>query len=301
MDSRDWTFGGTWPFEPRWFHTDGIRLHYVDEGPRDGAPVVMLHGNPTWAYLYRDFIRALVEAGYRAVAHDQLGFGRSDKPKRRREYAIARQAKHFAALVDELSLDDVTLVLHDWGGPIGLAWAVDNPDRVKRLVVFNTFTGIPPEGMEAPFVFKLILMRGTGELLTKGAHAFVRQLLFKKGLAHPERLGDNERAAYLAPHPSWDSRTGVLAYPRLIAWDEKSPTRPLAAHIEAELTRLRDTPVLICWAMRDPAFRSPALAQWRSAFPSAEVAEIDGASHFLQEDAHEQIVPRLLDFLGRTS
>jgi cis-3-alkyl-4-acyloxetan-2-one decarboxylase len=300
-DSRDWTFGGTWPYEPRWVHTDGIRLHYVDEGPRDGEPVVMLHGNPTWSYLYRNFIPPLIDAGYRAIAHDQLGFGRSDKPKRRREYTAQRQSALFAAVVDELSLDDVTLVLHDWGGPVGLSWAVDNPDRVKRLVVLNTFTGAPPEGMETPFVFKLVLMRGTGELLVKGAHAFVRQLLFKRGVAHPERLGDDEHAAYLAPHPSWDSRAGVLAYPRLIAWDAKSPTRPLVEHIATNLPRLRDTPVLICWAMQDVGFGEAGLAQWREVFPTAEVAEIDGASHFLQEDAHEQIVPRVLDFLERTS
>lgn len=300
MDSRDWSFGGTWPYEPRWLFTDGIRLHYVDEGPRDGEPVVMLHGNPTWAYLYRNFIAPVADAGYRVVAHDELGFGRSDKPKRQREYSIQRHVSHFGALMDELGLDGVTLVVQDWGGPIGLAWAVDNPGRVARLVLLNTFTGSAPPGMEAPLVFKLIRAPGTGELLAKGAHAFVRRLLFKEGIAHPERLGEHERAAYLAPHPSWDSRTGVLAYPRLIAFTEKSPTRRLADHVEAGLGALADKPVLICWAMQDPAFRAEALAMWRSRFPAADVHELPDASHYLQEDAHEEVVPLLLDFLGRT-
>jgi pimeloyl-ACP methyl ester carboxylesterase len=301
MDSRDWTFGGTWPFEPRWLFTDGVRLHYVDEGPRDGEPVVLLHGNPTWGYLYRRFIPALAEAGYRAIAHDELGFGRSDKPKRRREYTIQRHAKQFGALMDELALRDVTLVLQDWGGPIGLAWAVDNPDRVKRLVILNTFTGSVPDGLEPPFVFRLLRAPAIGELLVKGAHVFVRRLLFREGLAHPERLGEDERAAYLAPHPSWDSRTGVLAYPRLIPWDRDNPTRPLAEHVEAGLHLLAEKPVLVCWAMQDPAFRPPVLAMWRRRFPAAEVHELDDASHFLQEDAHERIVPLLLAFLRRTS
>ena len=301
MDSRDWTFDGTWPYEPHWLFTDGIRLHYVDEGPRDGQPVVLLHGNPTWAYLYRNFIPALVNAGHRAVAHDQLGFGRSDKPKRAREYSIERHVRHFGALVDELALEGLTLVLHDWGGPIGLRWAVDNPDRVRRLVLLNTFTGIPPAGMKPPLVFRLILAPGTGEVLTKGAHAFVRQLLFKQGIAHPERLGASERAAYLAPHPSWDSRTGVLTYPRLIAWKASSRTRPLAEHIEDGLQRLAGKPVLVCWGLDDPAFGRVGLAAWRTVFPEAEVEEIDGASHFLQEDAHERIVPRLIEFLGSAS
>ncbi len=301
MDSRDWSFGGTWPYDPQWLFTDGIRVHYVDEGPRDGQPVVMLHGNPTWAYLYRNFIPGLVSAGFRAVAHDQLGFGRSDKPKRGREYSIQRHVTHFSALMDELVLDGVTLVLHDWGGPIGLAWAVDNPDRVRRLVILNTFTGHIPDTMPMPMPFRLLRAPGSGELLVKGAHVFVRQLLFKKAVLHPERLGENERAAYLVPHPSWDSRTGVLAYPRLIPWDRKNPTRPLGEHVEANLDRLSGKEALICWAMKDPAFRSEALAMWRGRFPNADVHELADASHYLQEDAHEQIVPALVDFLQRTS
>jgi pimeloyl-ACP methyl ester carboxylesterase len=138
----DFSFGGTWPFEPRFLEVEpGMRLHYVDEGPRDGDPVLMLHGEPTWAYLYRRFVPPLVGAGYRAIAYDQLGFGRSDKPFRQCEYTLARHIRHLDVLVRELDLARITLVVHDWGGPTGLGWAVDNADRVARLVVFNTFTG----------------------------------------------------------------------------------------------------------------------------------------------------------------
>jgi haloalkane dehalogenase len=300
MDSRDWSFGGTWPYEPRWLFTDGIRIHYIDEGPRDGEAVVMLHGNPTWSYVYRNFVPGLVEAGFRAIAHDELGFGRSDKPKRQREYTIQRHVDHFGALMDELSLGGVTLVMQDWGGPIALAWAVDNPDRVRRLVVLNTFTGAVPADRRMPTTFRVLRAPGSGELLVKGAHVFVRQLLFKQGTAHPERLGENERAAYLAPHPSWDSRTGVLAYPRLIPWDKGNPTRQLGEHVEAKLDTLSGKPVLICWAMKDPAFTADMLELWRQRFPTAQVNEITDASHYLQEDAHERIVPWLLDFLRET-
>jgi cis-3-alkyl-4-acyloxetan-2-one decarboxylase len=300
MDSRDWAFGGTWPYEPRWLHTDGIRLHYVDEGARDGEPVVLLHGNPTWSYLYRNFIPALVAGGYRAVAHDELGFGRSDKPKRQREYTIQRHVQHFGALMDELELEEATLVMQDWGGPIALGWAVDNPDRVKRLVIMNTFTGYVPPGSSVPTFFRFLRARVSGEVLVKGGHVFVRQFLFKKAIAHPERLGEHERAAYLAPHPSWDSRTGVLAYPRLIPWDEGNPTRPLGEHVEEQFARLAAKPALICWALQDPAFPRGMLKRWRQRLPEAEVHELDDASHFLQEDAHERITPLLVDFLGRT-
>lgn len=298
MDARDWSFGGTWPYEPRWLFTDGIRIHYVDEGPRDGEPVVMLHGNATWSYLYRHFIRGLTEAGYRAIAHDQIGFGRSDKPQRQAEYSVQRHVKHFAALMDELALDGVTLVFHDWGGPIAFAWAVDHPERVKRLVVMNTFPGSLPEGERVPLPFKLFRVPVTGELLVKGAHVFVRGLLFRMGLGHPERLGKNERSAYLAPHPSWASRTGLLAYPRLIPWDEGNPTRPLGRHIEENLSKLAGKPVLVCWPREDPYFGGSA--QWRERFPNAEVHEFGDVGHFMQEDAHERIVPLVVDFLRRT-
>ena len=299
MDERDWAFSGTWPYEPRWFFTDGIRIHYVDEGPRDGEPVVMLHGNPTWAYLYRRFIAAVADEGYRAVAHDQLGFGRSDKPQSGREYSLERHVRHFTALMDELGLEGVTLVLQDWGGPIGLNWAVKHPDRVKRLVILNTWSGGEvPDHRSAPGAFRLVRARGAGDLLVKGAHAFVRVALFRGG-THPERLGENERAAYLAPHPSWESRAGVLAYPRLIPWGKKSPTWKIGRENEAGLAALAGKPVLVCWPTKDPAFKERTLAFWRERFPHAEVHEL-AAGHYIQEDAHELVIPLLLDFLKRT-
>lgn len=301
--ATDWTFGGTWPYEPRFFTaSDGIRIHYVDEGPRDGEPVVMLHGNPTWAYLYRNFIAGLTDAGHRAIAHDEMGFGRSDKPERESEYTIQRHAKHFGELMGELGLDGVTLVLQDWGGPIGLAWAVDHPERVRRLVVLNTFTGwIPPQMEKPPLPFKLLRARGTGELLVKRLHVFVRVGLFRAAVSHRERLGPNEKAAYLAPHPTAASRAGILAYPRLIPWDEGNPTRPLGRHVEDNLTTLADKPALICWPMKDPAFgRREIVDLWRERLPRAEVHELADANHYIQEDAHERVVPLLVDFLRRT-
>jgi haloalkane dehalogenase len=298
LDERDWTFGATWPYEPRWLFTDGIRIHYVDEGPRDGEAVVMLHGNPTWSYLYRRFIAALAEAGYRAIAHDQLGFGRSDKPIREKEFSVERHVRHFGALMGELDVRGVTLVVHDWGGPIGLAWAVEHPERVERVVLLNTWPGGIPAA-KLPLPFKLLFLRGTGELLAKGANVFTRVFVFKGG-THPERLGENERAAYLAPHPSWQSRAGVMAYPRLIPRSTSHPSSAIGERIEGGVGKLAEKPVLICWPRKDPAFGEKVLAQWRSRFPEAEVHEIEDAGHYVQEDAPERVIPILLDFLRRT-
>ncbi len=295
-----WSFGGTWPYEPRWLLTDGIRIHYVDEGPRDGEPVVMLHGNPTWSYLYRRFIAALAGAGYRAVAHDQLGFGRSDKPRRESEFSVQRHVRHFAALMDELRLEGVTLIVQDWGGPVGLAWAVEQPGRIRRLVLLNTWPGgAHPDYTTPPAPLRALRWPIVGDALLKGAHVFTRGFLFR-GATHPERLGKNERAAYLQPHPSWESRAGVAAYARMIPWDARNPTWTVARRIEDGLAELAARPVLVCWPAKDPAFKEKTLALWRDRFPHAEVHELEDAGHYVQEDAHERVIPLLLGFLGRT-
>ena len=279
-DARDWSFGGTWPFEARWLVTDGVRLHYVDEGPPDGEPVLLLHGSPTWSYLYRRYLRGLADAGFRAVAYDLLGFGRSDKARRGREYSLERHDRQLAALADELGLDGVTLVVHDWGGPIGLSWAAAHPERVRRLVVLNTFSQEAP-GARGPFRWPL-----TRELLVKGVHFYVRGFLFRGGLRHPERLGEDERAAYLAPHGTWSSRTGILAASRLRAGPP-------------DLQPLEGKPVLYVWGMRDRALGEGALRRWQERLPG-EAVELEDSASFVPEDAPEESLAAVLDFLRRT-
>ena len=195
--STDWTFGGTWPYAPNYFETSDGRLHYVDEGPRDGRPVVMVHGNPTWGYLWRNFIAPLTQAGFRTIVPDHLGFGRSDKPDDPELYRIPRHADRLEQLLESLDLRDATVVPQDWGGPIGLAWAARHPERIHSLALLNTIAHRPPERVTLPLPLHLFRTPGVGELLVKGLHFFVRVFLFRAGLVHPERLGPNERAAYL--------------------------------------------------------------------------------------------------------
>ena len=135
----DGDFGGTFPFEARYLDLGDISIHYVDEGPRDGAPILMLHGNPTWSYMYRRPIRSLSERGHRAIAFDHMGFGRSSKPPEPRRYILSSHVQNAIAVLDQLDLNDVTLVCHDWGGPIGLGAALDRPGRVSRVVAMNTW------------------------------------------------------------------------------------------------------------------------------------------------------------------
>ena len=129
----DWTFGGAWPFQPRWFATPGGRMHYIDEGPRGGRPTVLVHGNPTWGFVYRAFVGPLAAAGYRVIVPDHLGFGRSDKPHDARLCTVSGHIERFDALLESLDLHGATVVPQDWGGPIGLSWAVAHPQRAERL------------------------------------------------------------------------------------------------------------------------------------------------------------------------
>ncbi len=296
----DWTFGGTWPYDAKWFESEDGRMHYVDEGPRGGKPVVMMHGNPTWGYLYRNFIPRLVEAGYRAIVPDCLGFGRSHKPDDPELYRIPRHAARIEALLESLDLQNATPVVQDWGGPIGLAWATRHPERVRSLFILNTFAHRPPGKVKLPVPLHLFRTPGVGEVMVKGMHAFVKVFLFKAGVTHPERIGPNERAAYLAPHPNWSSRTSILVFPREIPSGAEGRVSDFLAGVEEGLSAFSAKPVFIAWAMKDIAFTPDLLEQlWLKTFPHAQVLKLEDAGHYLQEDAHERIIPSLLEFRAK--
>ncbi len=300
-ETGDWTFGGTWPYQPRWFdHPDG-RMHYIDEGPADARPVVMVHGNPTWGYLYRRFVEAVTAAGHRAIVMDHLGFGRSAKPDDAELYRIPRHGDRCEALLESLDLHDATVVVQDWGGPIGLTWAARHPDRVRSLCVLNTFCHRPPEKVALPVPLRLFRTPGVGELMVKGMHAFVRVFLFRAGVVHRDRFGPDEKAAYLAPHSSWASRTPVLVFPREIPAGPEGPVSDYLSEVHDQLVpAFRDKPVLIAWPMKDIAFTPDMLDDlWLADFPDATVVRVDDAGHYIQEDAHEIVIPELLSFLDR--
>ncbi|MEM7355129.1 MAG: alpha/beta fold hydrolase [Acidobacteriota bacterium] len=300
-DDQDWTFGGTWPYAPRWFDSADGRMHYIDEGPRDGRPVVMVHGNPTWGYLYRRFVAAVTAAGYRAIVLDHLGFGRSAKPDEPELYRIPRHGDRCEALLESLDLHDATILVQDWGGPIGLTWAARHPERLRSLAVLNTFAHRPPFKVELPLPLRLFRTPGVGEVMVKGLHAFVKKFLFEAGLVHPGRLGPNEKAAYLAPHPSWSSRTPILVFPREIPAGPEGPVSDFLDEVHAQLVpACADKPVFIAWPMQDIAFRPQVLDQlWLQDFPGADVLRIQDAGHYIQEDAHEKVIPALLEFLEK--
>jgi pimeloyl-ACP methyl ester carboxylesterase len=296
----DWTAGGAWPYEPKWFDSEDGRMHYVDEGARDGLPVVLLHGNPTWAFLYRNFIPALVEGGHRAIAVDHLGFGRSEKPDRPELYTIKQHCRRLDALLESLDLREATVVPQDWGGPIGLWWATRHPERLRSLFILNTFAHRPRRKVSLPLPLRLFRTPLVGEVMVKGLDLFKRVFLFRAGVVHHDRLTAEVKAAYRGPHPNWSSRTAILVFPRQIPSGPEGDVSDLLAEIEQGLERdFRSKPVGIAWAMKDIAFTPEILEQaWLNTFPDATVLRLEDAGHYLQEDAHERIVPTLLEHLA---
>ena len=303
----DWTFDGTWPFQPRWFESADGRMHYVDEGPRSGRPVMLVHGNPTWGYLYREFIPALVAGGNRAIVPDHLGFGRSDKPRGPELYRVPRHARRLEALLESLDLKAAVLVPHDWGGPIGLFWATRHPHRVDGLFLINTLAHgfrremLPAGKRKLPLPLPLHLFRtpGVGELLVQGLDAF-KPLVFRLGIERKERLTPTVRRAYRDVHSGWAERAAMLMLPREIPIQAGGPVNDMNGEIEALLRQhFRSKPVRIVWGMKDRVLL-PSYVDilWLDTFPSAEVTRIDDAGHFVQEDAHERIVPELTGFLS---
>jgi haloalkane dehalogenase len=291
FENPKWLDPSAYPFASHHFETEAGRLHYVDEGGAkyDSAPtVLMLHGNPTWSFLYRHLIRHLTP-DYRCIAPDYLGFGLSDKPAGW-SYHPREHARTVEALVEALDLRDLTLVVHDWGGPIGLSCAARHPKRVRRLVIMNTWMWPVAEDWIAR-VFSRTLASRPAQLAIRRFGLFERVLL-------PFALGttdDDLLRHYRKPlaHPA--QREGVAAFPAAIT-GATGWLRSLWRRRE----RIARTPVLVLWGMLDPVFRRSALRRWQRLFDDARVKRLPRAGHFVPEALGPGLGPRVARFLAAT-
>ncbi|OBJ85437.1 haloalkane dehalogenase [Mycobacterium asiaticum] len=270
-------------FTPHYLEVDGLRMHYLDEGPRDGSPVVCFHGEPSWAYLYRKMLPPLVAAGRRVIVPDYAGFGRSDKPTDRRWYSFDRHSELVAKVLSALELKNATVVVQDWGGPIGLRWAVEHEPQVGALMVMNTglFTGRVSKGFMA--------WRNFAEKNPDLPVGFVIQS------ATTTELPDEIVAGYDAPFPIPESKAGAAQFPLLVPIAEDAPGAARMLEITDQLSRW-NKPALIAFSDSDPVFPYPKSGElFCELIPTAgQQVRIEGAAHFLQEDRGEQLAAELL-------
>jgi haloalkane dehalogenase len=273
-------------FPPNYVDVGGLRMHYVDEG--DGWPVVCFHGEPSWSYLYRKMLPPLLAAGHRVVCPDLVGFGRSDKPTDLGWYSYERHVEQATGLLDTLDLSGATVVVQDWGGPIGLRWAVEHADRVDRLVILNTglFTGRVSKGF--------LQWRAFAERNPDLPVGMVLQGATTTELA-PEVV-----AAYEAPFPSAESKAGAATFPLLVPIEESAPGAAEMAAVMDALSRW-EKPALVAFSDSDPVFPFPKAGQvFVDLIPGAgEQVAIEGGGHFLQEDRGEAIAAAILQWLRK--
>ena len=271
-------------FEPHYSEHGGLRMHYLDEGA--GAPVLLLHGEPTWSFLYRKLIPELTGVA-RCVAPDYFGFGRSDKPTDRGWYSYDRHAESVTRLVRELDLQEITVVVQDWGGPIGFRFAVENPERVARLVVLNTGIGARAPNDEW-LRFQSFMRRVDTEI--------VAGQLIRLSLVQP--TSDEVIAGYDAPFPTPESRVGIVQFCELVATSSDHPSAPAMLRVRDELQKL-DRPALVLFGDGDPIFSRRAAEAMARLLPGAELAApVEGAGHFVQEDRGEWLGQRIAAWLS---
>jgi len=280
-----------YPFTPRVFTTPaGARMSYLDEGPRCADAVLLLHGNPTWSFYYRNLVQALAP-NMRCIVPDHIGMGLSEKPAGY-EYTLERRIADIEALVASLGLQRISLVVHDWGGAIGCGLATRRPHSIHRLVILNT-AAFPAEWI--PARISLCKLPVIGPALVRGLNGFAWPATWMA--MHRRRLTPAEKRAYLFPYDSWANRRAVSEFVRDIPLRPSHRSWRTLVAVEQGLEQLSHHPALILWGGRDFCFHDRFLARWRQILPGAEVERLADAGHYLLEDARDDVVPRITRFL----
>ncbi|MEQ1787518.1 MAG: alpha/beta fold hydrolase [Acidimicrobiales bacterium] len=292
------TFDGTWPFAPFFFGGCGFKQHYVIEG--GGDPILLLHGEPTWGYLYRHFIPALAPFGT-VVVPDHMGFGKSETPQDR-DYKIRDHVDNLEGLIDHLAMHDITIVGQDWGGPIGAAYALRNPERVKRLVLMNTGPpGAPPAGVKTVVEhdwYQWIHGNHGSEAVLSNLGSTILSVMKRIGFERTDHVDETWIRAYAAPFPTPADCKGAVAFPQCIANHE---TLEVMLEHMANLPALAAKPAMYIHGEADRAIPTDfAVGSFRSTWPDGPVVTLPGVGHFLQEDAPEAVIALIQQFIQMT-
>jgi cis-3-alkyl-4-acyloxetan-2-one decarboxylase len=290
-------FDGTWPYAPRYFDGNGFRMHYVDEG--EGEPIVALHGEPTWGYLYRNFIPRLRKHG-RVIVPDHMGFGKSETPQDR-DYTIREHIDNLERLLDHLQLTDITFVGQDWGGPIANGFALRHPERVKRMCYMNTVPAgafpqdVPP--VTANPWFKWVQTEASRPVLSN-LGSTVLSVMKRIGFERAAHVDETWVRAYASPFPTPADCKGALAFPAAISAPETVTT---LVELLANLPALAPKPAMYVHGEEDRAIRTDfSVAVFRSTWPDGPVVTLPGVGHFIQEDAPETACALIEQFIQMT-
>ncbi len=275
----------------------GIRMHYLDEGPREAPVVLMLHGNPSWSYYWRRLVLELRDH-HRCIVPDHVGMGLSDKPgDDRYDYTLASRVEDLDTLMEDvLPEGDITLAVHDWGGMIGFGWALKHAARIKRMVILNTAAFTLPAAKKMPWQLTLGRDMKLGALLIRGLNAFAG------GAARfgvERRLPPAVRRAYTSPYDSWAHRIATLRFVQDIPLSPRDRAWPLVEEAGRRLNEFADRPAFIGWGLKDFVFDRHFLDEFTAALPRAQVMAFKDAGHYVLEDAHEVLVPSIRSFLER--
>lgn len=297
MDTNpNWLDRNEYPFDSNYFETDAGRMHYLDEGDREDPPIVMLHGNPTWSFMYREFVKEL-SGNYRCVVPDYIGFGLSEKPPGW-SYLPEEHSAHVESLIDELGLEDVTLVMHDYGGPIGTRYAVENPENIAALAPMNTFCWRVDERLEAR-IFSATVGGRVGKVLVDRLNFFATGVM-RMGFgdrpwipATRKQLPRGLHRQYTSPLSEPSERKGTWVFPH-----ELRASSDWFGEIWSRSGELEDVPGFVAWGSNDPAFSERGAERWLSMLGETEYISYD-ASHYIPEQKGKDIAPLLGRFLDR--
>jgi len=273
---------------------NGFKYHYVDEG--SGSPVIMVHGNPTWSFYYRRLIQNL-SSHFRSIALDHIGCGLSDKPTvEQYDYTLDRRIEDLENFIYRLELKEkITLVVHDWGGMIGIAYALRHLGRIDKIVLLNTAGFFPPQGRPLPLRLKLIRhIKPFAKVAVLGFNAFARSALF---MATAKGMPDDVKSGLMAPYNCWQNRIATLRFVEDIPLKPGDPSFETVKTVQNELHCLRDVPMLICWGMKDFVFTKAYLDEWRHRFPDARVHTFEDAGHYVLEDEAETVIDHIRKFM----
>lgn len=293
------TWRPQYPFRSHFLPLDSARLHYVDEGPADDVhqdanpqqTLLMVHGNPTWSFYYRNLISHFRDR-YRTVAVDHVGCGLSDKPQAY-NYRLQQHIDNLCQLVDHLDLSRVTLVAHDWGGAIGLGTLLARREKFERIVLFNTAAFPPPY---IPFRIRVCRWPIFGKLALQGFNLFARAAI-TMATEQPQGLPQETIDGLLAPYDSWNHRIATYQFVKDIPLSRSHPTWSVLEQIETQLPTLADFPSALMWGMKDWCFRPECLERFQAAWPQASVHRFENGGHYVVEDEIKQIIPALDAFL----